>query len=176
MAQLVAPALLTRGEGRAHPGPTPAATPADASASLGSAPPARRGARERLADLSVRVRVLGAVGIVAIVAIVIGLIGLHSLSNLAANSQNLYRNNVVSEAAIGRLFAEVGKVQVIQRDAGLAPTPEETQAELDKIPAVVDAFNEAIGTLRGTHPSTEMATLIDRAEELFKQEIGRAHV
>ncbi|MFI5955979.1 methyl-accepting chemotaxis protein [Cryptosporangium sp. NPDC051539] len=66
-----------------------------------------------LADRSVKVKLVLALGVLAVVAIAVGAVGLKSLSETNKDSQYLYKENVQSLVALGRVHQEEIKTRML---------------------------------------------------------------
>jgi methyl-accepting chemotaxis protein len=110
--------------------------------------------RGRLADLSVRVKILTAIGVAALVALVVGLVTLVALNKAADAAQSIYDNNVMNVDQIGQVRAAITQTRLDVATSAIAPddatSTKYDKAHDDDVKAVDDAiFDYRDGTYAG---------------------------
>ncbi|TYP80571.1 methyl-accepting chemotaxis protein [Blastococcus xanthinilyticus] len=142
---------------------TAAARPATAPGGRRADQPAGRSALSRLADLSVRTKVLSAVGVTAAVAAGIGALGISGMSTAAADADELYSNNFQGAMNAAVMDGLGSDIRVAARDALLVPTPELTLEQYEKMDGYQAAFEQELDDyVAGTSQAEKRAA----AEEL----------
>ncbi|CCG05711.1 MCP four helix bundle domain-containing protein, partial [Blastococcus saxobsidens] len=101
--------------------------------------------RRQWGDRGVKTKILAAVAVPAAAAGVIGILGMQAMGEATTQANSLYENNVTAVAATGDMNRLISEMRIVARDALLAPTPQETQLELeqlDRLRAEFDAVAE----------------------------------
>ncbi|WP_306210442.1 methyl-accepting chemotaxis protein [Actinoplanes sp. RD1] len=120
--------------------------------------------RSRVANLSVRTKIVAAIGVAVVVGIAIGVIGLVALARASAASEAIYRDNVTSVAALGEIREKLVLARLdtanhmISRDAaGKAPFREAFAEDVTALVAALEAYRQSGPAV----PDAELAELAD---------------
>jgi methyl-accepting chemotaxis protein len=104
-----------------------------------------------MADLSVRVKILGAIGIAVLVALAVGIVGQLALRTASDRAQLIYSSNVASMSAIGHLRASAAQARVdlanhlISSDeAGKTKYGRGFAADLETFEAAMAAYHKSV--------------------------------
>jgi len=119
------------------------------SAPAGAAAPGRRS----FSDLGVMVKIVGAVGVAALVALVVGITGLRSLSNASDAAQEIYRTNVRSIDAMGRVGKAVTQARVDAANQVLSSDAATTATFAQALETDLTTFSAAMTAYGGDNPN-----------------------
>ncbi len=110
------------------------------------------------ADLSVRIKVLGAVAVAAAVALVVGLTGLFALAETSDRANLISESNVASIKAVGQLRAVVSQARVDVTNQALSPDAAVAKGYVDAFAADKEAFTAAMAAYRASRPAGDPDT------------------
>jgi methyl-accepting chemotaxis protein len=110
-------------------------------------------------DLSVKVKILGAVGVAALVALLVGLNGLFALSNISDKANLIYESNVASIKAVGQVKAAVMQTRSDVANQALSPDKASITKFTDAVNADLTTFEEAMAAYRASFPSGAPETI-----------------
>ncbi|MFC7533520.1 methyl-accepting chemotaxis protein [Actinoplanes sp. GCM10030250] len=113
----------------------------------------------RLADLSVKAKILGAVAVAGVVALVVGILGLQALSVASDSAELIYKSNVTSIKAVGQIKAAVAQSRVDVANQALSPTEADVTKFTNAFTADVEAFETAMAAYRASNPAGNPATI-----------------
>jgi methyl-accepting chemotaxis protein len=122
---------------------------------------ARAGGRLSFADLSVKIKVLGAVVLAALVALIVGIVGLVSLGRVSANAQSIYTSNVASIKAVGTLRTVVAQARVDTANQALSLDDASVQKFTTAFQADVQSFTDGMAAYRASQPTGDPALIAD---------------
>jgi methyl-accepting chemotaxis protein len=111
------------------------------------------------ADLTVNVKILGAVGIASLVALTIGLAGLLALSRASESAQQIYRRNVANVAAAGRIQTAMTQARVDVAMQAVSLSAANTAKFGTAFAADLGAFDAAMTAYRGNMPAGDAAVI-----------------
>ncbi|BBH70457.1 hypothetical protein ACTI_71420 [Actinoplanes sp. OR16] len=115
--------------------------------------------RWSLADLSVKVKILGAVAVAGIVALVVGIGGLMSLSETADKANMIYESNVASIKAVGQIKAAVMQTRSDVANQALSPDAASVKTFTDAFTADLTVFSDAMTAYRDSNPAGDPDTI-----------------
>ena len=115
--------------------------------------------RRTFADLSVRVKILTAVAVAALVALIVGVTGLRALSKASESAQVIYRNNLVSSAAMAKIGKAVTQVRVDLANQVLSSDAASTTKFAQGVEADLATFDAAMTAYGRSGPSGDRATI-----------------
>ncbi|MFC6154151.1 methyl-accepting chemotaxis protein [Nocardioides yefusunii] len=107
-------------------------------------PPNRapRSLTSRVKDLSVRVKVLGAVFVAAVVSVVVGVVGITALSATSERAEQIHDDNLAGVSTLASIRAAVYEMRLTSREALGFATPEERGELMDSQIEDYDMFLE----------------------------------
>jgi methyl-accepting chemotaxis protein len=115
--------------------------------------------RRSLADLSVNVKILAAIFVASLVALTVGVTGLLALSDASTSAQLIYRSNVASMNAVGRLEASMAQSR-LDAASHLISQSAETKAKNEAAFATDKKnFADAMTAYRSSDPAGDPATI-----------------
>jgi methyl-accepting chemotaxis protein len=130
--------------------------------------PARR---RSFADLSVNLKILGAVAIGVLVAVAIGLIGLRALSSVSATAQHIYHGNVTSIEAVGAVDAAMTQVRLDVANQAVSADREDTARYTDAVHAGLQEVQAGLARYRASGPAGH-PTHIETMESRWQTYVG----
>ncbi|WP_305785340.1 methyl-accepting chemotaxis protein [Symbioplanes lichenis] len=120
--------------------------------------------RSRVANLSVRTKIVSAIGVAVVVGVVIGVIGLVALARASAASERIYRDNVSSIAALGEIRAlladarlDTANHMISRNPAGKAPFAAAFAEDIAALVAALETYRRSGPAV----PDGELAELAD---------------
>ncbi|HWS33291.1 MAG TPA: methyl-accepting chemotaxis protein [Actinoplanes sp.] len=111
------------------------------------------------ADLSVRIKILGAVAVAAVVAVIIGITGLMALSDSADTANLISESNVASIKAVGQIKATVAQGRIDLTNQALSPDQAATTRFTEAFEADDEAFAAAMTAYRNSLPAGSQETI-----------------
>ncbi|MDI6104329.1 methyl-accepting chemotaxis protein [Actinoplanes sp. NEAU-A12] len=115
------------------------------------------------ANLSVNVKILGAVVLAGLAALVVGIVGLQGMSAGSASAQQLYNSNVASVDALGELRAAVLQTRLTVVNHAVSRDPA-TKAKYEQALAEdMKAIEQAFTNYRNSQPAADPPAI----DELF---------
>ena len=96
------------------------------------------------ADLSVNIKILGAVGLAAVVAVLVGITGLIGLSKTSASATLISTSNVASITAVGKLNTVVQKTLGDSANQALSPDSSVAKTFSDNFTTDLQNFDDAM--------------------------------
>ncbi|RSM74187.1 methyl-accepting chemotaxis protein [Actinoplanes sp. ATCC 53533] len=115
--------------------------------------------RRFFADLSVNVKILGAVGVAGLVALTVGLVGLHALSKASDSAQNIYHRNVANVRAAGRVQTAMTQARVDVAMQAVSLSEANTAKFGQAFAADLQAFHAAMTAYRSNQPAGDPAVI-----------------
>ncbi|MEV6634932.1 methyl-accepting chemotaxis protein [Actinoplanes sp. NPDC051470] len=115
--------------------------------------------RRFFADLSVNVKILGAVGVAGLVALIVGLAGLQALSKASDSAQNIYHRNVANVRAAGRVQTAMTQARVDVAMQAVSLSEANTTKFGQAFAADLLAFDAAMTAYRGNQPAGDPAVI-----------------
>ncbi|MEU4695433.1 methyl-accepting chemotaxis protein [Actinoplanes sp. NPDC023714] len=115
--------------------------------------------RWSFADLSVKIKILGAVAVAAVVALVVGVGGLMSLSETSAKAQLIYESNVASIRAIGQVKAAVMQTRSDVANQALSPDQASITKFTNAVSDDLETFEAAMTAYRDSMPTGNPDTI-----------------
>ncbi|MEU4561956.1 methyl-accepting chemotaxis protein [Actinoplanes sp. NPDC023936] len=112
-----------------------------------------------VADLSVKVKILGAVALAAVVALVVGISGLMSLGEVSDKAQLIYESNVASIKAVGQIRATVLQTRSDVANQALSPDAASVTKFTEAFRDDLTAFDEAMTAYRNSMPAGDPDTI-----------------
>ncbi|WP_229074541.1 methyl-accepting chemotaxis protein [Actinoplanes sp. DH11] len=112
-------------------------------------------------DISVKVKIMGAVLMAAVVAVLVGIGGLFALSESSDKANLIYTSNVASIRAVGQVKAIAMQTRSDVANQALSPDEASTTKFTNAVNKDVDAFEAAMTSYRNSMPSGNPET-IDR--------------
>ena len=119
----------------------------------------------RLADLSVKVKILAAVSVAAVVAAVVGVVGLLALQKAAGAAQLMYTSSVASVRAVGNLRGPMLQARVDIGNHALAPDAAGKAKYEQAFRADLQAFTDAVTAYTNTRPTGDPAVVADLSNQ-----------
>ncbi len=119
--------------------------------------------RRSFADLSVNVKILGAVSIAALVALLVGINGISALSDASAAAQHIYGSNLTSIKAVGDIQTVVTQTRTDLANQALSPDAASTAKFTQAFEADLDTFDAALASYRASASAGD-PTLIDKVQ------------
>ncbi|UQU61670.1 methyl-accepting chemotaxis protein [Couchioplanes caeruleus] len=119
------------------------------------------GRRWSLDDLSVNLKVLGAVATAALVAVIVGVTGLIGLQKTSDAANLIARSNVASIKAVGHLESSAAQAQLDAANQALSPDDAVAKRFTDRFTADLAAFGDAMTAYRGSDPAGSPQTIGD---------------
>jgi methyl-accepting chemotaxis protein len=120
-------------------------------------------------DRGVKTKVLAAVGVASVVAGAVGVLGLSALGTSAQTSDGMYQGSVKALADTGDLRATFANLRVAARDAVIAPTAQEAQQALGKVPGYEKAFRDAAAAYVTTGMTPDKQAIVNQVNSAFEQ-------
>ena len=117
------------------------------------------GGRRFVADLSVKVKILGAVGVAVLVAVLVGLLGLRTLAHASASADRIYTTDLATVRAVAEMESGLAQARLetanhlISRDAAAKATYKAAFAES------LRHFGEAMAAFRTSGPAADPAEI-----------------
>ncbi len=122
-----------------------------------------------LRDLSVNVRIVAAVLVAVLVALINGVLSMSALGEASDAAQQIYRNNVMSTSAIGKVRAEATLARVDLANHAAAYGSANSQQHFEQaFTADVTAFGAALEQYRASGPAGEVA-VVDELETAWAE-------
>ncbi|RAK34658.1 methyl-accepting chemotaxis protein [Actinoplanes lutulentus] len=115
--------------------------------------------RWSLADISVKIKILGAVGVAAVVALIVGLVGLSALSEISDKAKMIYESNVASIKAVGQIKATVLQTRSDVANQALSPDQASVTKFTEAYKTDVTAFAAAMTAYRDSMPAGNPDTI-----------------
>ncbi len=115
--------------------------------------------RRPFADLSVTVKILTAVAAAALVALIVGITGMRSLSAASDSAQLIYRSNVASIDATGRIGKAVTQARVDAANQVLSSDTATAARFAQAFQTDLETFSAAMTSYREGHPAGDPATV-----------------
>ncbi len=119
-------------------------------------------------DLSVNIKILGAIAVAGAVAIAVGITGLIGLSRTSASATLISTSNVASITAVGQLATALQKALGDSANQALSPDDAVAKTFSDNLTADLQTFDDAMTSYRSSGPAGDAAT-VDELEQTWAQ-------
>jgi methyl-accepting chemotaxis protein len=126
-----------------------------------------RPVRRWWSDRGLRTKVLAPALVAAVVALVVGLVGLNGLSDAAANSQQIYRNNLKAVKVLGQLAVTRKSISLSIRDILLVGDGPDRRATLDEYADLQKTFRAQLDEYENTDVTAADRAHVERIRKSF---------
>ncbi|SDS53396.1 methyl-accepting chemotaxis protein [Actinoplanes derwentensis] len=111
------------------------------------------------ADLSVRIKILGAIAVAATVAVIVGVFGLIALANSSETANLISESNITSIKAVGQIKSAVNQARVDLTNQALSPDQAGTTKYTEAFNTDLETVATAFTAYRNSLPAGNMDTL-----------------
>jgi methyl-accepting chemotaxis protein len=119
------------------------------------------GERRSIADLSVKIKILGGICVAILVAVIVGVVGLRSLSTASASAEKIYKSNVASIKAVGLIEATTRQARLDVANQAISQDAATMARYTEAFAADLDDFDAALAAYRASMPAGDPAMITD---------------
>jgi methyl-accepting chemotaxis protein len=117
------------------------------------------GRRWRFADLGVQSKILAAVAIASLVALLVGTLALNALSKASDSAQLIYRSNVASISAVGRIDTAVVQAQLSTANHMVSQDATDKTRYRQAFDTAIGEIDAALQAYRASNPASGAAQI-----------------